>query len=126
MILDKFHHHQWDEIAWQKLRLESLELQLDGYDEELLVLDQLKDRIRLLPHQIKTAMKVKNFMKCRAILADNVGLGKTIEAGMILKECFCRGVVEKVLILAPPSLTFQWKEELLYKFSENIHKISFW
>jgi SNF2 family DNA or RNA helicase len=119
LILDKFLHRQWDEIAWQKLRLESLELQLDSYDEELLVLDQLKDRIRLLPHQIKTAMKVKNFMKCRAILADNVGLGKTIEAGIILKECFCRGVIEKVLILAPPSLTFQWKEELLYKFSEK-------
>ena len=52
----------------------------------------------------------------RAILADEVGLGKTIEAGMILKEYLLRGLVRRALILAPASLCWQWFQELREKF----------
>lgn len=55
-------------------------------------------------------------MSGRAILADEVGLGKTIEAGMILKEYLVRGLASKVLILVPASLVLQWVRELNSKF----------
>ena len=52
----------------------------------------------------------------RVLLADEVGLGKTIEAGMVLKEYLLRGMAESVLVLAPASLVGQWREELETKF----------
>src|SRR5437879_9177978 len=55
-------------------------------------------------------------MRGRAILADEVGLGKTIEAGLLLKEYAIRGLVRRVLILTPASLTGQWREEMESKF----------
>ncbi len=68
------------------------------------------------PHQLATAKKVLNEMHGRAILADEVGLGKTIEAGLILKEYMVRGLVKKALILVPASLVLQWTRELNQKF----------
>jgi len=68
------------------------------------------------PHQIETAKKVLNEMHGRAILADEVGLGKTIEAGLIAKEYLLRGLVKKILILVPASLVLQWTRELNQKF----------
>jgi len=55
-------------------------------------------------------------MRGRAILADEVGLGKTIEAGLILKEYALRGLVRRALVLTPVSLMSQWREELRHKF----------
>ena len=55
----------------------------------------------------------------RAILADEVGLGKTIEAGIILKELLVRGLARRVLILTPASLVTQWQGELESKFFER-------
>ncbi|WP_042355071.1 DEAD/DEAH box helicase [Bacillus rubiinfantis] len=69
-----------------------------------------------LPHQLETAKQVIENMNGRAILADEVGLGKTIEAGLILKEYMIRGLVKKVLILVPASLVTQWGQELNSKF----------
>jgi SNF2 family DNA or RNA helicase len=69
-----------------------------------------------LPHQVQTARKVLNELRGRAILADEVGLGKTIEAGIILKEYMTRGLVKKVLVLVPASLVLQWSRELGQKF----------
>ena len=56
-------------------------------------------------------------MKGRAILADEVGLGKSVEAGIILKEAMVRSMVRNALVLAPPSLMSQWQEELETKFA---------
>jgi SNF2 family DNA or RNA helicase len=69
-----------------------------------------------LPHQLETAKQVIENMNGKAILADEVGLGKTIEAGLILKEYMIRGLVKKVLILVPASLVTQWSYELNSKF----------
>ncbi len=69
-----------------------------------------------LPHQLEVARQVVEKMNGKAILADEVGLGKTIEAGLILKEYMIRGLVKKVLILVPASLVSQWASELNQKF----------
>ncbi|MFD1018726.1 DEAD/DEAH box helicase [Thalassobacillus hwangdonensis] len=69
-----------------------------------------------LPHQTEAAEEIVHRMHGRAILADEVGLGKTIEAGLVLKEYMIRGMVNKVLILSPASLVNQWVQELHEKF----------
>lgn len=70
-------------------------------------------------HQLNTAHAVIEKLNGRALLADEVGLGKTIEAGLILKEYLLRGMVKRVLILTPASLITQWQEELKTKFGLN-------
>ena len=77
---------------------------------------QFLPHVTFLEHQIEAAQKVINDMNGRAILADEVGLGKTIEAGLILKEYLFRNLVKKVLILVPSSLVNQWMKELYEKF----------
>lgn len=67
-------------------------------------------------HQVQTARMVMDKLNGRALLADEVGLGKTIEAGLILKEYLLRGMAKKVLILTPASLITQWQQELKTKF----------
>ncbi|MED1739715.1 SNF2-related protein [Bacillus swezeyi] len=69
-----------------------------------------------LPHQLEVAQKVVEQMNGKAILADEVGLGKTVEAGLILKEYMIRGLAKKILILVPASLVSQWVKELREKF----------
>ena len=72
--------------------------------------------LELMEHQINCANQVIDQMNGRAILADEVGLGKTIEAGLILKEYMVRGLAKKILILVPASLVNQWEKELNSKF----------
>ncbi len=67
-------------------------------------------------HQVQTARMVIEELNGRALLADEVGLGKTIEAGLILKEYLLRGMAKRVLILTPASLITQWQQELKTKF----------
>ncbi len=85
-----------------------------------------QDRIQLLclgeipieprPYQVDSALSILEGMRGSGILADEVGLGKTIEAGIVLKEMILRRFAERVLILVPASLVFQWKQELEEKF----------
>ncbi len=72
--------------------------------------------VTFLDHQVKCAEQVVETMNGRAILADEVGLGKTIEAGLVLKEYMIRGMVKKALLLVPASLVNQWVTELNEKF----------
>ena len=72
--------------------------------------------LNILPHQLSAAQTVIEKMNGKAILADEVGLGKTIEAGLILKEYMVRGLVKKALILVPASLQNQWVSELNIRF----------
>jgi SNF2 family DNA or RNA helicase len=68
-------------------------------------------------YQIETAKKVLRQLGGRALLADEVGLGKTIEAGLIIAEYLTRGMVKSLLILTPASLVSQWELELSEKFN---------
>jgi len=74
-------------------------------------------RIDLIAHQLRVAGVVSQRRPPRALLADEVGLGKTIEAGMILARQVATGRAQRVLVLAPPSLTSQWFIELLRRFN---------
>jgi SNF2 family DNA or RNA helicase len=65
---------------------------------------------------VKTAQTALRRFRGRGLLCDEVGLGKTIEAGLVLKEYLMRGLVSRVLILTPPALVEQWREELATKF----------
>ncbi|MEU3099635.1 DEAD/DEAH box helicase [Streptomyces sp. NPDC006967] len=67
-------------------------------------------------YQMQTARTVLRRMRGRAILADEVGLGKTIEAGLVLSELRMRGLAERTLVLTPAGLVEQWREELERKF----------
>jgi superfamily II DNA or RNA helicase len=70
-------------------------------------------------HQVYIAHLVTEKLQPRMILADEVGLGKTIEAALILKELRARGLVDRVLIVVPASLQYQWQQELRSKFNED-------
>jgi superfamily II DNA or RNA helicase len=83
--------------------------------DQLICLPTLRN-VRSLWYQEETARKVMKAFRGRAILADEVGLGKTIEAGIILKEYLLRGLVRTALILTPSSLINQWEGELREKF----------
>lgn len=85
----------------------------------LMALTALRHRIEILPHQVNAAIRVLTKMGTRAILGDEVGLGKTVEAGIIMKELIARGLAQRILILTPASLTTQWREEMAAKFNEH-------
>src|SRR2546425_6030680 len=74
-------------------------------------------RIERLEYQLRSALRVLGPLRGRALLSDEVGLGKTIEAGLVLKEYLTRGMVKRALILTVPSLVDQWEEELADKFN---------
>ena len=74
-------------------------------------------RIDLIPHQLYIASTVANRYVPRVLLADEVGLGKTIEACMILHRLHLTGRAERVLIVLPESLVHQWFIELLRRFN---------
>lgn len=72
--------------------------------------------IDLLPHQLEPALAVIRGRGTRVLLADDVGLGKTIQAGLIIAELRARGVAERVLIATPAGLRDQWRAELRERF----------
>ncbi|MEQ8331411.1 MAG: SNF2-related protein [Longimicrobiales bacterium] len=98
-----------DDTPWYRLRQQAERLALNPGFEELIAIDA--NTIEELPHQTETAIRVLRQMGGRALLADEVGLGKTIEAGLILKELLVRRLVRQVLVLCPSSLVDQWQAE---------------
>jgi SNF2 family DNA or RNA helicase len=76
-------------------------------------------KIEPLPHQLLVLDFVLNQFKPRCLLADEVGLGKTIEAALIMEELKLRNMIKRILIITPAGLTTQWKDELKIKFSED-------
>lgn len=105
----------WDDWTMYQLAYEAEQTSIIKHFDELQCLAHLP-MLEPLPHQLDAAKKVLTEMRGRAILADEVGLGKTIEAGLILKEYMLRGLVKKTLILVPASLVLQWVRELNQKF----------
>ena len=95
----------------------AVRLQAGQPDSELRSLKQLdEDSVKLLEHQVDAAYRALFEMDGKALLADEVGLGKTIEVGMILKEMHFRDTDDSVLILTPAQLAKQWQGEMLEKF----------
>lgn len=98
------------------LRIQALYLQHAYRHDDLAGLSNA--RIEPAFHQVMVALHVLSKSRPRMILADEVGLGKTIEAGLILKELRARQIVDRVLIVVPASLQWQWQQELRSKFNE--------
>jgi len=87
------------------------------------VLSSLSSGIIPLPHQFHVLNRVLSNNNIRYILADEVGLGKTIEAGMIIKELKVRGLIKRILVVCPKGLVTQWEQEMAEKFNEKFHII---
>ena len=88
-------------------------LLVTGFDE-LICLDALN--FEPFPYQIKATQAALRRFRGRGMLCDEVGLGKTIEAGLVIKEYLMRQMVERILIIVPPGLVQQWRDELAQKF----------
>lgn len=101
-------------VAYQ-LKLMAYHLQLVAGFDELLVLEAID--FEPFDYQVRAARTALRRFRGRGLLADEVGLGKTIEAGLVLKEYLLRQMVARVLILTPPGLVEQWQEELAVKFN---------
>jgi len=102
-----------------KLNLQALQIKNTGKIDQLIALDAIRTKLVPYNFQMQTALQVINDMNANAILADEVGLGKTIEAGLIMKELVLRGEINSILIISPKSLLSQWKTEMAEKFGEN-------
>ena len=87
------------------------------------VLSSLTSGVIPLPHQLYVLNRALSNNNIRYILADEVGLGKTIEAGMIIKELKARGLVKRILVVCPKGLVTQWEQEMEEKFGEKFHII---
>ncbi|MGI6081369.1 MAG: DEAD/DEAH box helicase [Limnochordia bacterium] len=117
-VLRSFVTGSYDSKQWYELRNEAESLSLSRGFDRLVSLEALD--IELYEHQKEAVFRVLRDMRGRALLADEVGLGKTIEAGVTLREYLMRGLVHSVLILVPASLLSQWCLELAEKIKVRI------
>lgn len=108
---------QFDEAHRFDLLTEATRLSLAYEYDHLLSLSST--RTFLEPYQVEAVYKVLSAFKQRFLIADDVGLGKTIEGGMIMKELIARGRGNRILITVPASLQLQWKNEMYERFDEN-------
>lgn len=83
------------------------------------ILSLSNSRTRILAHQVESTHRIVNSFKQRFLIADEVGLGKTIEAGLVIKEMIYRYNYKRILIVCPASLMFQWQNEMESKFNEK-------
>ena len=114
-LVDGLDGAAFDPPALHDVHLRARRLKLLQGFQELLCLPVLRN-VDPYAHQTDTALRALRRYQGRALLCDEVGLGKTIEAGMVFKEYVLRGLVKKALVLTPPGLTEQWAEEMSSKF----------
>ncbi|MCX7845769.1 MAG: helicase-related protein [Dictyoglomaceae bacterium] len=107
------------EEAWKVfLSLEAIRYKYASLYDPILAVNISK--IDPLPHQIDAVYgHVLKFPKIRYLIADDPGAGKTIMAGLVIKELKLRGLAKRILIVAPGHLKYQWQRELKEKFEEN-------
>jgi len=116
-LLEKIENKEFENSELLNLKVGLEEVSQDGQINELISYSKVKKNLEYdLPHQRNGALKILRDLNGTALLADEVGLGKTITAGMVLKECIERGLISNALILTPPSLVDQWVSELKTKF----------
>lgn len=112
---DRLLNGQVDRLDWFRLRKDSLKHQFEQQQSELMGLSG--GRVSLIPHQLYIAEEVGSRFAPRVLLADEVGLGKTIEAGLIIHQQLVSGRAKRVLIVVPESLMHQWLVEMLRRFN---------
>jgi len=95
---------------------------LDALEDNLL-LAPIQSSVVPLPHQLYALNRAMSRDRIRYLLADEVGLGKTIEAGLILRELKLRGMVRRILVVAPKGLVRQWQTEMQLHFGETLQFI---
>ncbi|MCW8965401.1 MAG: SNF2-related protein [Candidatus Pacearchaeota archaeon] len=116
-LFEKLENKEFDSSELLDLRVEADSVSEGAKINEITSYELIKKNLAYkLPYQINGALRILRDLDGSALLADEVGLGKTITAGLVLKECITRGFVKKVLILTPPSLVDQWVVELKEKF----------
>ena len=116
-IVDRLTAKQVDDPVHHNLRERATQLDLAYRYDRFLSLTN--NRIEIEPYQVKAAYEILNSYDHRYLIGDEVGLGKTIEAGIVTEELIARGRVERVLIVAPAPLTVQWQQEMREKFDRN-------
>src|SRR5437016_6278709 len=94
----------------------------DALERDALVAP-LEGTVIPLPHQLLALQRAISGDRIRYLLADEVGLGKTIEAGLILRELKIRGRVRRILVVAPAGLVLQWQSEMKTHFNEDFRLI---
>ncbi len=114
---DRLLTNQFDSHAWFEMRHASLQHRAELEQSPLRGL--LGPRIAAIPHQLYIAHEVAHRHAPRVLLADEVGLGKTIEAGLILHHQWQTERAQRALIIVPPALLSQWVLELLRRFNLN-------
>ncbi len=115
--LDRLLAAQIESKEWYDLRIEALLMQSRMATSPLRGL--IGPRVGLIPHQLYIAHEVGRRLAPRVLLADEVGLGKTIEAGLIIHQQLQTGRSERILILVPDSLQYQWMIEMRRRFNLN-------
>ncbi|MBN1534805.1 MAG: DEAD/DEAH box helicase family protein [Spirochaetes bacterium] len=99
------------------LKAEAWLLQLAHAHNKIMSLSN--SRTRILAHQVESTHRIINSLNHRFLIADEVGLGKTVEAGLVIKELQFRYGYRRVLIVCPSSLQSQWQSEMAAKFNEQ-------
>lgn len=112
---DRLLNGQVDRLDWFRLRKDCLQHQFAQQQSELTGLSG--GRVSLIPHQLYIAEEVGSRFAPRVLLADEVGLGKTIEAGLIIHQQLVTGRAQRILIIVPESLMHQWLVEMLRRFN---------
>jgi superfamily II DNA/RNA helicase len=87
------------------------------------LLAPVESKVIPLPHQLHALSRAMSGDRVRFLLADEVGLGKTIEAGLIMRELKLRGLVERILVVAPAGLVTQWVAEMRTHFTEEFQLV---
>ncbi|CAA7601380.1 Superfamilies 1 and 2 helicase C-terminal domain protein [Acididesulfobacillus acetoxydans] len=116
LLLDEIEAGRFSPADDLYLRWQALELAVHPSFETLMALNAVRD-VQSLDYQLQTVRHVLMRLRGRALLCDEVGMGKTVEAGLITLEYILRGLVQRVLVLTPPSLVEQWQEEMQHKFN---------
>jgi SNF2 family DNA or RNA helicase len=123
-----FHEVPYDELDKQAidfsmpyLRYVSIAAKIKDEVAQKKILAPYESSLIPLPHQILVLEKVMQSNQNRFMLADEVGMGKTIESGLILKELKIRGDIKRILAIVPKSAMMQWQSELKEHFNEVFH-----
>ncbi len=95
---------------------------IDALAQDVL-LAPIESSVIPLPHQIRALSRAISNDRVRYLLADEVGLGKTIEAGLIMRELKLRGLVKRILVIAPKGLVTQWVSEMRFHFGETFQLV---